>query len=625
MNIKFYEEGNFFFEFMPHGSPFEGTLVARYPELEAYIDRVSLTKASSRNEYAKGAHEECGISRQALKKALNALASKRHEEVSASAQAGEETDPEDERRELSEVLKDFLADVDLLVHHAEDAELFHTPDGKPHATFQVDEHEETWPVESRRFELYLRKRYFEDKGGAPKAQAVKDAVETISARAMFGGPEKPVFLRMAGHDGAVYVDLCNNAWEAVEITPEGYTVVAKPPVKFVRRSNSAPLPYPVAGGSIEDLRSFLNVETDEDFRLVASWLVGAFNPGGPYPVLELNGQQGSAKTTTVRVLISLVDPAIVALRAPPREERDLAVAASGSWCLAFDNLSYLPSWLSDALCRLSTGGGFGTRTLYTDDQETLFDFKRPVIVNGINQVGLRGDLQERSLIVQLPPIFSAGRRREREFWAHFEAIRPQILGALFDAVSGALRSVDDVSLEESPRMADFAAWVTAAEGALGWETGAFMAAYAENREQAIRALLEADPVAVAVMKLLTVDRLKGQWEGTSEDLLEDLRFYTDDDVKRSRAWPKAPNKLSERMNRLAPPLREVGIEYDADAGREGSESRKLKSLKKMGFEAEQDSGSSNDQHTAEEAPSLDGEGRRLSNPFSFDPPEQHDE
>jgi len=184
----------------------------------------------------------------------------------------------------------------------------------------------------------------------------------------------------------------------------------------------------------------------------------------------------------VRVLVSLVDPAVVPLRAPPREERDLAVAASGSWCLAFDNLSYLPGWLSDALCRLSTGGGFGTRTLYTDDQETLFDFKRPVILNGINQVGLRGDLQERSLIVQLPPIFSAGRRREREFWAHFEATRPQILGALFDAVSGALRSVDNVSLEESPRMADFAAWVTAAEGALGWETGAFMAAYAENRE-----------------------------------------------------------------------------------------------------------------------------------------------
>jgi len=174
-------------------------------------------------------------------------------------------------------------------------------------------------------------------------------------------------------------------------------------------------------------------------------------------------------------------------------------------------------------------------------------------------------------------------------------------------------------------MADFAAWVTAAEGALGWETGAFMAAYAENREQAIRALLEADPVAVAVMKLLTVDRIKGQWEGTSEDLLEDLSFYTDNDVKRSRAWPKAPNKLSERMNRLAPPLREVGIDYNADAGREGSESRKIKSLKKIGFEAEQDGGSSNDQLTAEEAPSYYGEGRRFSNPFSFDPPEQHDE
>jgi hypothetical protein len=136
MNIKFYEEDGFFFEFMPHGSPFKGTLVARYPELDAYIDRVSLTKASSRNEYAKRAHEECGISRQALRKALNALASKRHEDVSAAAQAGEETDAEDERRELSEELKGFLADVDLLVHHAEDAELFHTPTANPMQPFK---------------------------------------------------------------------------------------------------------------------------------------------------------------------------------------------------------------------------------------------------------------------------------------------------------------------------------------------------------------------------------------------------------------------------------------------------------------------------------------------------------
>ncbi|HVF00913.1 MAG TPA: hypothetical protein VNA27_06175 [Rubrobacteraceae bacterium] len=490
--------------------------------------------------------------------------------------------------------------AEMLIEYAEDAEVFHTPDETAYATFRVDDHEETWPVESRRFELFLRQRFFEDYEKAPKAQALKDALATIVARAIFNGPEQQVFLRVAGHEGAIYVNLCNERWEAVEVTLAGWRVVTDPPVRFVRTKNSAPLPRPVGGGSMEDLRPFVRAR-GTDFELVVAWLVGAFRPTGPYPLLEITGEQGTAKSTAARVLRSLVDPAQVSLRALPTNERDLAIAASANWVLAFDNLSYVRPQVSDAMCRLSTGGGFGTRALYTDDEEALFDAMRAQIVNGINRVVLRGDLQERSIEVTLLPIPKDERRAEREFWAEFETARPKIFGALLDAVSAALRNVEEVRLEELPRMADFAVWVTASEEALGWEQGAFMAAYCGNQRAATEAALEADPVAVALTKMLEL-QAKNEWRGTSEELLEDLGKEVSDDVRHSKAWPKAPNALSRRLNRLAPLLREVGIEYEERE--EGREKKKIKVLRKIDDGGSE--GTSQDDTPPDERPASDG-------------------
>jgi hypothetical protein len=126
-----------------------------------------------------------------------------------------------------------------------------------------------------------------------------------------------------------------------------------------------PLPYPREGGSITSLRGFVNVANDDDWALLLAWLVAAFRPHGPYPVLVLHGEQGSAKSTVARVLRALVDPGTASLRSEPRDARDLIISATNGWCVALDNLSHLPVWLSDAICSLATGGGFGTRELFT--------------------------------------------------------------------------------------------------------------------------------------------------------------------------------------------------------------------------------------------------------------------
>jgi hypothetical protein len=442
-----------------------------------------------------------------------------------------------------------------LVELAAGAELFHTPEREAFATVAVDGHRETWSLKSTPFRLWLRSCYFGATGAAPNSQAIQDALGVLESRALFVGPELRVFVRLAWHDGAIYLDLANDRWEAVRITPRGWEIVTDPAVRFRRTKGMALLPHPVHGWALDALRPFVNVAREGDWVLVVAWLLAAVRPAGPYPILALHGEQGSAKSSMARALRALIDPNTSPLRAEPRDGRDVMIGAKNAWCLAYDNLSSLPGWLSDALCRLSTGGGFATRELYTDDEEVLFEAQRPVILNGIEEVASQGDLLDRMLVLDLPGIEEDQRRREDTFNQAFEAARPQILGALLDAVSGALRELPNVRLQTYPRMADFAAWAVAGMTALGWPPDIFRTAYAANRERSHDVALEASQLAAEVRALAG----KGPWEGTASDLLRVLNEQADESVRRQRSWPASPRAASNTLRRLKPDLRAVGV------------------------------------------------------------------
>ena len=435
---------------------------------------------------------------------------------------------------------------------AENVELFHTPDGENFATVTVDDHKETWPLRAKGFREWLAREYYERHEKAPGGQALQDALGTLAGKARYKGPEVTVYTRLAEHDGVIYLDLGSNRWQVVAITTEGWNVVDNPPVKFRRARGMLPLPYPLPGGSMALLEPFVNVEADDDWRLLIAWLVAALRPRGPYPVLVLHGEQGAAKSTTARVLRGLIDPNKAALRSEPREARDLIIAAHNSWVLALDNVSHLSPWLSDALCRLSTGGGFGARELFSDREETLFDAQRPCILNGIEELATRGDLLDRSVILYLPSIAKEQRHPERTFWKRFEEGRARILGALCSVVSHGLQQPETVALDELPRMADFALWVTAAEEALGWEAGTFLQAYDNNRQAANVLALESSPIVEPLTRLA---RRKDGFRGTATALLTELNGYIDNNIRRQKGWPSTPQGLSGILRRLAPNLR----------------------------------------------------------------------
>lgn len=450
---------------------------------------------------------------------------------------------------------------------AEDADLWHTPDGKPYASLRVDEHIEHWPINSRGFRDWLGYKFYQEEGKVPGSQALQDALTTLGGKARFEGATYPVQVRVAEHEGALFLDLGNEGWEVVRIDPalpNGWAIVDAPPVRFRRPRGMAPLPAPVAGGDLHNLRQFLNCGNDEDWQLFVAWLLSTFHPRGPYPLLGLHGEQGSAKSTTSRVLVSMSDPSTTPLRTGPRDERDLAIAANNRRVVAFDNLSKLPDWLSDGLCRLATGGGFGTRELYSDDEEILFDLTRPVLLNGIEELATRGDLLERTIVRSLPTIPDTERRDEETFWKEFEAARPALLGALLTVVAQALANLPTVVLARKPRMADFARWVTAAEPALGWAPGTFLAAYERNRASGHEAALEASAVAAAI-KTLADDLPVGEvWQGTAGDLLAALEKLLDERTIKRRDWPQTPRAMSGIVRRYAPVLRGLGVSVTFD-------------------------------------------------------------
>jgi hypothetical protein len=362
----------------------------------------------------------------------------------------------------------------LIVELATDAELFHTPDGEAFATVQVGEHHENWLLKTKGFRRWMARRFFQKYKKAPGAQAFQDALAVLEGQALNDGEEHDVYIRLAEHENKIYLDLCNSMWECVEVSENGWRVTSDPPVKFRRTRGMLPLPHPVAGGDITELRRFVNTECEDDWILFLGALLGAMQPKGPFAILVLHGEQGSAKSTLARVMRSIIDPNKAGLRSQPRDERDLVIAASNSWYLVLDNLSWLPPWLSDSLCRLATGGGFATRELYTDTDEALFDSKRPIVLNGIEELASRGDLLDRGIILYLSEILPENRRSERDLWADFESARPGILGALLDAVAASLRNLPTTHLPGLPRMADFAQWVVAGERALGLSDGSFM-------------------------------------------------------------------------------------------------------------------------------------------------------
>lgn len=457
----------------------------------------------------------------------------------------------------------------------ETMKFWHSSQREAFVTLQKDGHSENWPIKSSEFGDYLAHLHYQETGKMLTKSALEDKRSMLIGQALFKGAERKIFTRIGEIDHSIYIDLGDKDWNSIQINASGWTIGTDNPAHFQRARSMQALPLPVTGaGDINLLRPFLNTASETDFIMLIAWVLGCFHPRGPHPILILAGEQGSAKSTTAKVLRSLIDPSNPSARSAPTSERDLVIAAKHNHVLSYDNLSYIKADLADALCRMATGGGFGTRKLHSDSEEVLFTATRPCLLNGIPDLANRPDLADRSIIVTLPSIPTTERRSEAEYWREFQTALPRIFAGFLDAVSGACANLGSVNLTHSPRMADFAKWITAAQPALGWQPETFMSAYSANQQAVEDAAIENNPVAEAILCLIND---QGEWSGTATELIKTLRtrypILTDDPI----SFPRQPNKLSSALKRIIPLLRRRNVIITKD--RRGPSGQRLLTIK----------------------------------------------
>ena len=435
-------------------------------------------------------------------------------------------------------------------------QLKHDADRNAVAIIPMPGRQEIWRVYSTGYEEWLRSAYWRAKEAGVPETTMKSALATIAAAGINDGEQIDLHVRAAKDDAGYLIDLCDEQWRAVLVTPTGWQVLNHSPAYFTRTQSMRPLPEPERGGDIGQLWQHTNIPANRRV-MVLTWLLDSFRPDTPFPVLELVGEQGSAKSTTQAVLRSLVDPNKVMLRGRPKTVEDIFVAAANNWLVSYENLSGLTAEQQDAFCTLATGGGFASRQLYTNGEEHIMETKRPVVLNGIAVVATRPDLIDRVIHVDMPTIPPEARRDEADTSAAWERDRPRVFGALLDLFANALRILPSVKLAHKQRMADFERFGEAVARALGFEPGDFQRLYAELVRAGIDRALESNAVAQVLDKYFEERISPWNWQGTAGQLYDLLNNQI---IPDRSTWPKSPKGLADQLRRIAPAYRAKGIE-----------------------------------------------------------------
>ncbi|MFF4131623.1 ATP-binding protein [Streptomyces mirabilis] len=427
-------------------------------------------------------------------------------------------------------------------------------DGRPYAV-ALDGPNLALPLRGRAGLRQRLARLFADTfdGDVASQSALADAMAVLEGVADSDDPV-PVSLRV-GTDpaGGIVVDLGTADGRAVAVSATGWNVVDRSPVLFRRSGAMGPMPTPVLDGDgLAKLHALLNMD-EPTFRQLAAWLVAAWIPHIPHPVLTFKGEQGTGKSKTAEMVVNLIDPSPASKRSQPRDVKAWAAQAFNSWALCLDNVSTIPPWLSDTLCKGVTGDGIVDRALYTDDDVVVLSFRRVLAMTTIDAGALAGDLAERLLMLDLQLIEEDRRRTEEELNTVFEAVRPAVLGALFDLLACVLAVLPTVRLETMPRMADFARVLAAVDQVMDWRT---LDDYLATSANVATDALEGDPFGAAIAAL--VDQA-GTWQGTAAQLLEALPLPGG---IRPQGWPKDATRAGGRVKRLAPLLRSIGVTVD---------------------------------------------------------------
>jgi len=469
------------------------------------------------------------------------------------------------------------ADRLILYCLSENPVLFHDQHKTPYARVNQNGVLITMPIRSRQFKTWLANLMWQREGKAPGTEGLYSAFHVLEAMALFEGKQYYLYNRVALAEDGFWIDMSDNRWRAIKVTSQGWQIITNPPILFKRYSHQLPLPEPKPNGNPWKFLDFVNIpeQNEGDWLLLLCTAISYLVPTIPHVILVLYGIQGSGKTMLFKLLRRLIDPSSVEVLTMPKDEKERVQQLDHHWCAFYDNITHLPTWISDTLCRAATGGGFTKRELYTDDADVIYNFKRCVGLNGINIAAQRGDLLDRSLLIGLKDIPKNRRRTEEEILAEFESCKAEILGGFLDTLVKAIQVYPTIKPRELFRMADFTRWGCAIAVALGRSEEEFIRAYEEKVERQIEEAVHASPLGTVLLDW--VDGLTlSKWEGSPSQLFRALNNHAKElgISTRQKSWPKAPHIMVRQLNELAPSLKALGLNVITGV-RTGKEGRKI--------------------------------------------------
>ncbi len=447
---------------------------------------------------------------------------------------------------------------DILLRNLMEQELFVSPDRVPYITFQDGPVHKTLPIQSTDMKYYLENRLFQEYQSQASAKTWGETMDCLVARAKCRGVTIPVHKRVAEIDGKYYLDLCDDGFNTVETSSTGWSVSNRGDIKFRRGDGSLPLPIPVSSNNgINLLRPLVNIPNEDMYRLAWGCLVSYLAPG-PHPILFIVSSQDSGKSTTCRHLRSIVDPCTASACGSPTDEKSIMMAAKNSHILALDNISSIPQWMSDTLCRINSGCGYRAKKMYSDTDEIMFHCQSAIIVNSIQHNMIKSaDLGDRSIILEVPKINPSSRLSEAEMRGLFKLNHPEILGHLLDCLSWyqATRYAFDRPASIF-RMVDFYRIMHVLESHLGWPSMSFATAYRNNRQSVMDSVTDHTVVSRHIINLMNRHE---SWEGTPQELLREINATAPETERKMKEWPNTPQAVSYALRAISSNLEEYII------------------------------------------------------------------
>lgn len=433
-------------------------------------------------------------------------------------------------------------------------DLFHDERGEGYAVMRIGI-PRTLKLRSKEFRVWLAGQFYRTSKRAANNEALSTALTVLDAKAIYDGSLRELSNRFVLHEEAVYIDMADEQCRVLKVDAAGWAFVKNPPVFFRRYAQQLPLPDPVSGGKLSDIHTHFAIKSKYDRVLVEAWLVASMFSTVPRPVLTFHGPQGASKTTTARCLKAIIDPSLITSVDLGKSPPDLAQILDHYGVPCFDNLTAIPAWAADMLCRGVTGGAFSKRALYSDDSDVILSFKRPIMITGINIPTHAPDLLDRFLLIELERILPSRRMDETTFWQRFEAAKGKLFGALLDAIAGTLKHLPGIRLQRMSRMADFSRIACAYAEFSGFGTRKMLKIIMQHTSRLADEVLDADPVAAA---LASFAKNQMTWTGTATMLLKELDQLAP--RQKPQGWPRRPNNLTRRINILNSTLKDSGIE-----------------------------------------------------------------